>query len=582
VTESKESQTSMTNNKVLIIGLDAATFDLIDPWITAGALPNLSRLVANGTRGHLQSVPNLNSIPAWASFMTGVNPAKHGLLWFYERRPDSYAYRYLNGSDLQAPPFWDILSSHGRRVSVINVPMTYPARPLNGLMITGLDAPSEESPGFTFPPGLYREIREKVGRYLIDTNILGYARRGRYDQALKATQEVIALRAATASYLMDRYPWELFVVVFTALDRVQHTFWHFMDPEHPNHDSSKTMYSKAIYQCYAQLDTVVGNLVTQAGPDVNVILVSDHGFGFNQRGYHFLNPWLTTLGLFHPLKDHDVKGKAKRLTATALREVAAIGDGLVPKTLRRKLMNFLPGGRAALVGQLHQVSCDWSRTKAYVDYIHPGIWINLCGREPAGTVAPGSEYEALRGELIERLSDCRDLDTDQPIVKAVRRREEVYHGPHLSKAPDLAIEWNYDIIVSGLRCYDRTGKELIVQQAADIVERRNVSGDHRPEGILLASGPHIKADQEISGAHIMDIAPTVLALMGQAVPAYMDGRVLAEALTTDFSRAASAQSDEIAADGVPRRMSAPAESLEFSVEEAAMVEARLRGLGYIE
>jgi len=572
----------MTNNKVLIIGLDAATFDLIDPWIAEGALPNLSRLVTHGTRGRLQSVPNLNSIPAWASFMTGVNPAKHGLLWFYERRPDSYAYRYLNGSDLQAPPFWDILSSQGRRVSVINVPMTYPARPLNGLMIAGLDAPSEESQGFTFPPGLYREIREKVGRYLIDTNILGYARRGRYDQALKATQEVIAVRAATASYLMDRYPWDLFVVVFTALDRVQHTFWHFMDPKHPDYDPGKTMYGEAIRQCYAQLDAVVGDLVTQAGPDVNVILVSDHGFGSNQRGYHFLNPWLTTLGLFHSREDRNVKEKAKRLIATALREVAAIGDGLVSKTLRRRLMNLLPGGRAALVGQLHQVDCDWSRTKAYVDYIHPGIWINLRGREPAGIVAPGSEYEALRDELVERLSQCRDLDTHQPIVKAVRRKEEVYHGPYLSKAPDLAIEWNYDIIVSGLQCDDRTGKELIVEQAADIVERRNVSGDHRPEGILIASGPDIKAAQEVSGAHIMDIAPTVLALMGQAIPAYMDGRVLAEALTTNFSRAASAQSDEVTADGVLQQMTAPAESRELSAEEAAMVEARLRGLGYIE
>jgi predicted AlkP superfamily phosphohydrolase/phosphomutase len=572
----------VTSNKVLIIGLDAATFDLIDPWIAEGKLPNLSRLVASGTRGNLRSVPNLNSIPAWASFMTGVNPAKHGLLWFYERRPDSYAYRYLNGSDLKVPPFWEILSSKGRRVSVLNVPMTYPARPVNGLMIAGLDAPSEESPGFTFPSGLYREIQQKVGRYLIDTNILGYARRGRYDQALKVTQDVVAVRAATASYLMDRYPWELFVVVFTALDRVQHTFWHFMDPQHPDYAPGEARYSEAIYRCYAQLDAVVGDLVTQAGPEVNVILASDHGFGFNQRGYHFLNPWLASLGLFQPLKDRDAKGKARRLMATALREAAAVGDGLVPKTLRRKLMNLLPGGRAALVGKLHQARCDWSRTKAYVDYIHPGIWINLRGREPTGIVAPGSEYEALRDELIERLLDCRDVDTDQPIVKAVRRKEEVYDGPYLSKAPDLAIEWNYDIIVSGLRCHDRSGRELIVEKAADIVERRNVSGDHRPEGILIASGPQIKADQEISGAHIMDIAPTVLALMGQTVPAYMDGRVLVEALASDFSRAISARLDETTEDGVSPQMSAPAESLEFSAEEAAMVETRLRGLGYIE
>jgi predicted AlkP superfamily phosphohydrolase/phosphomutase len=570
------------DNKVLIIGLDAATFDLIDPWVAEGKLPNLSRLMTSGTRGYLKSVPNLNSIPAWASFMTGVNPAKHGLFWFYERRPDSYAYRYLNGSDLQVPAFWDILGAGDRRVGVVNVPMTYPAHRLNGIMIAGLDAPSEESPGFTFPSDLYQEIRDKVGRYLIDTNILGYARRGRYDQAVKATRKVIALRAATTSYLMARYPWDLFVVVFTALDRVQHTFWRFMDTRHPDHEPNKAEYGKAIYHCYAQLDGMVGDLVAQAGPEADVILASDHGFGFNQRGYHYLNPLLIDLGLLYPLQDRSVKGKARRLMGTMFREVAAVGDGLVSKTLRRKLMNLWPGGRASVVGQLHQVRCDWSRTKAYVDYIHPGIWINLRGREPAGIVAPGGEYESLRDELVKRLLECRDLNTGRPIAKAVRRREEVYFGPFLSKAPDLVIEWNYDMIVSGLRCHGRSGQTAIIEEVADIVERRNVSGDHRPKGILIAAGPHIKANHAIPDAHIMDIAPTVLKLMGQPVPAYMDGRVLTEALTTDFQRIAAAQSDEVITPAAPPSTGTARENVEFSTEEAAMVEARLRGLGYIE
>jgi len=573
-----------SGHKLLVIGLDAATFDLIDPWVAEGRLPTLSRLMADGSRGELRSVPNLNSIPSWASFMTGTNPAKHGLFWFYERRPDSYAFRYLNGSDLQVPPFWDILSTVGQRAGVINVPMTYPARPLNGFIIAGLDAPSEESPRFTCPAGLYQEIREKVGRYQIDTNILGYARRGRYDQALKATQEVIAIRAATASYLMAEYPWDLFVVVFTALDRVQHTFWHFMDPTHPGHDPRQAArYGDAIYRCYAQLDAVVGDLVAQAGPGADVIVVSDHGFGFNQKGYHFLGPWLTSLGLFYPVEGKGANGKARQLLTTALRETAAVGDGLVSKRLRRKLMALLPGGRAGLVKELHQVHCDWSRTKAYVDYIHPGIWVNLRGREPQGIVAPGREYEALRNELIERLLDCRDLDAGKPIVRAVKRREEVYSGPYLHKGPDLVIEWNYEVVISGLRYHDGTGREVIVREEADIVERRQVSGDHRPEGIFIASGPHIKTGQEISGARIMDIAPTVLKLMGVPIPAYMDGRALTEALRPDSLEVVTARIDETASTGeMSQRMEASTESLQFSDEEAAMVEERLRGLGYIE
>jgi predicted AlkP superfamily phosphohydrolase/phosphomutase len=514
--------------------------------------------------------------------MTGVNPAKHGLFWFYERQADSYAFRYLNGSNLQAPTFWDILSAAGRRVGVINVPMTFPAHPTNGFIIAGLDAPSEESPDLAYPAGLYREVHQNIGRYLIDTNILGYARRGRYGQALKATQQVIAVRAATTSYLMQRKPWDVFVVVFTALDRVQHTFWHLMDPDHPEHDPHQAkQYGDAIYQCYAQLDSVIGDLIAQAGADADVMIVSDHGFGFNQRGYHFLRPWLTRLGLLHPIESSGIRGKTSQLPTAILREIAAVADGLIPKRLRRRLMRLLPGGRAGLVKELHQVHCDWSRTKAYVDYIRPGIWINLRGREPQGIVDPGEEYEALRDNLIDQLMDCRDLATGEPIVRAVRRKEEVYAGPHLYKGPDLAIEWNYDIIVKGLRYRDGAGQEIIIEEEADIVERRGVSGDHRPEGILVAAGPHIKPGREIKDAHIIDIAPTVLRLMGISAPAYMDGKVLEETLKLDPLEA-TAHSDISTIQEMYRWLGTAEESLRFSDEESLMVEERLRGLGYIE
>ena len=555
--------------RLLVIGLDAATFDLIKPWADQGRLPNMARLLAEGAHGNLRSVPNLNSIPAWTTFATGMNPGKHGLYWFYERRPGSYGFRFLNGADVRMPRFWDYAGAAGKRVAVINVPMTYPSRPVNGLCIAGLDAPDEASPNFTYPPDLYRELTARVGPYHIDTNILGYARAGRLEQAVQATQEVVERRTTAASYLLGQEAWDLFVVVFTALDRVQHTFWRAMDAASPGFSPEEhSRYGDVIARFYQLLDHAIGKLRDLAGPGVTTVVLSDHGMGPNQFGALYLQPWLERLGYLAP-------ARAGGLQRRILREAAHLADGLVSKRLRRRIIGALPGGRAGLVRQLHEPACDWSRTRAYADYVRPCIWINLQGREPQGIVAPGREYEDLRDELIERLTATCDLRTGQPVVRAVRRREEVYYGPEVSRAPDLVIEWNYEITVSGYRCPLPDGAEAIIDRGADVIERRNISGDHRPEGILLLAGSGVRPGQVLSGAQLADVAPTLLHLLELPVPVEMDGRVLSEAF------------EPLWATAHPVRFTsqAPTPSTSeraLSSEEEEQVLRRLRNLGYID
>lgn len=551
-----------TKCKLLVIGLDAATFDLILPWAAEGRLPRLAELLARGAHGALTSVPNLNSLAAWTTFMTGKNPGRHGVFWFYEHAPDSYALRFLNGSDIADARFWEIASDAGRQVGIINVPMTYPATPLHGFLIAGMDAPDESSPGFTYPPKLYKVLR-RLGGYRIDTNILGYARSGRLRQAIAATERVIAWRERAADYLMRTRSWDLFVVVFTALDRVQHAFW-----QEPGPPASSA--GSIVRRFYERLDQAIGRLCDTAGEETTVVIVSDHGMGFNPQSNLYLNPWLESLGLFRP-----ARGTARSRARAALRRVSAWADGLLSKPLRRRILRWLPGGRAGLVGQLHRAPCDWAHTRAYADYIQPGIWINLRGREPHGIVEPGAEYEALRTRLIEMLSRCRDPRTGTPIVRRVCRREEVYQGPHVSKAPDLHIEWSYAAVACGYQYEDDAGHTVTVGQAADMVERRNVTGDHRPEGILLLAGPQVRREATVRGAQMADIAPTLCYLLGLPVPEDMEGRVLVEALEETYLEAHPVIRRQAAAAGDQERR-------ELSAEEARQVEERLRGLGYLD
>ena len=561
--------------ELLIIGLDAATFDVIKPWVTEGDLPNLARLMKEGASGYLNTVPNLNSGAAWATFSTGLNPGKHGVYWFYEHRPDG-SLRFLNGDDVRGQAFWYTLSQAGYNTCVINVPMSYPAHPLNGVVIAGLDAPGEDSVNFTYPPDLITELRREVGAYYIDTNIYGYARSGRLDKALQATEQVIKARLDTTLYLMRTRPWDVFVVVFTALDRVQHAFWHLTDPAHPFYDQDLVRrYGNVVRRFYQEIDRAVGQIVAAAGEEASTIILSDHGMGSNPQGYQFIDPLLTKLGYLHVLPEQrqGAVNTARTWGAKAFKRAARLADGLFSYQVRRKLMRLLPGGRARVVQQLHRSRIDWSRTKAYTEYVNPGIWINLQGRDERGVVAPGADYEALRDAIAAALKRCRDAGTGQPVVEAVMRREEVYQGQYLQRGPDLLVKWNYDIVSSAWIYTDEQGYETRVDNPKALVERRNVSGDHHPLGILIMNGRHIKPGFRIAAAHIADVPTTVLGMLKVQSVQPLDGRVLTEVFTDGFAVDGPAVNPSL--EYVAERLT------DFSDRDQALVEERLRDLGYL-
>lgn len=560
--------------RLLIIGLDGATFDLIRPWAAAGKLPHIARLMEQGSSAPLRSVPNQNSAPAWSSYATGKNPGKHGIYYFDERIEGGYQTRYLNGSFRQGDSWWMLASRAGKGVGVVNVPMSYPAEPVNGVMLAGLDAPGVHSHGFSHPPELIKELEQQVGGYIVEPGIPSYMKMGRRDLAEKAIFDAADKRAAYVRYLLTSRPWDVFHVTFTASDAAHHFFWRDMDPRHPEHDPDEAQhYGDTIERVYRRLDEIVGEL-TALAPGAAVMLMSDHGGGFNQRGAEYLNDWLASLGLLHYVDESQrplleaTRDRVKQAAFAPLKWGYQLVDRNLSREAKLRLVRMLPGLRERMETALAFSVIDWSRTKAYAYGARDDLWINLKGREPRGIV-PSSEYEALRDEIIATLYASRDVLDHQPVVEEVLKREAVCHGPYLHKAPDLLIRWKTTRVIRGIYL---PRPDRPAPPAPPFRANLN-NGGHRLYGIFVLAGPGVRQNNAFAGADLWDLAPTILHYLGLSVPEDMDGRVIEEAFEPAWL------------DQRPIAYSAGGgetiRSRYYDSEDEAVIEERLRGLGYV-
>lgn len=566
--------------KVLVIGLDGATFNVIDPLIANGLLPNLEKLIRQGCRSELFSTIQPISAPAWSSFMTGMNPGKHGILDFTEHSMDDYSVKFINASYRRGKTLWRILGDFGKRVSVMNVPFTYPPEELNGFCICGMDAPGVKDRYF-YPQGLFHEINRKVGKYVIEVSVRDFIRARKPLLFLQKIQEALSIQFRSAKYLMQNKPWDFFIYVCRAPDQVQHFFWKYADPGHPLHEDGKDKNLRdAISLIYSQIDDDIGELLKGIDETDMVIVLSDHGHGGNYDKVIFLNQWLRKLGLL----EFKRQGGGKTHTMGYLSGRLISGDlinrakRVIPRNVKSLLLDKVPFLRDKIESQLSFANIDWSKTKAYSEENRGNIWINVKGRQPQGTVDPASEYQELRERIVKELLDMADPETGKKIVKKVFRREELYRGPYLEKAPDIMFIQDADPYAYVLRRSDpsRNDAHWLRKLSADEAEQfQNAS--HRLEGILIAKGRGIRKGQKISkGANIIDVAPTVLHLMGVPVPRDMDGQVLRDFLTDEFLAENQIVYSSMDDDGPQKEITA------YSAREEDIISERLRGLGYFD
>ncbi len=569
--------------RVFIIGWDGATFDLIKPWVEKGRLPNIAQVLENGAHGPLRSTMPPMTFPAWTSFMTGKNPGKHGIFDFTRQRPGTYDLEFVNGGQRRAPSFWKLISDAGRQVISISVPCTYPPEPVNGIMLSGFDAPGLGGSGSKLdtrgmhPPSLCAELDRELGGHPIGSFPISEINQGRPDLAVERILVAIRRKAATAKYLIQRYPWDCAMILFGESDGVGHHFWKYCDRESPLFTSQPPAMADSILRVYQELDHQLGELKRLLPPDATLMIMSDHGFGGVSNSVLYPNCWLRAQGLL------GFRGGFSQWSSRALDGIKIRAVAMLPSKVKRLIYRAARGRLGGIEAKVRYGIIDWPSTKAYFEEnpYYPVLWINLKGRQPRGTVEPGAEYEAIRSQLIERLEDWRHPDSGERIVLAAYRREEVYHGPYVSEAPDILVHWNeherytYAFKVSSKsKSFDWT-EQVDPHRKENLAFFTGKSGSHRDDGIFLAEGPAIQPGKSLHGSKIIDVAPTILHLLRIPVPDDMDGRPLVEMLDRDTMPIDVAIG--AATNGAPHTSG----NEQYTEEDEAVISERLRALGYI-
>jgi predicted AlkP superfamily phosphohydrolase/phosphomutase len=527
--------------KVAVLGLDAADFEFLDPWRAAGDLPTIDGILRGGASGPLRSTDPPVSSPAWATFMTGLNPGAHGLYDFVMEDPATLRPVLARHDLIRGRRLWDLVGAAGKRSVVVNLPITWPPPSFPGAMVTGMLTP-EGRGSFTHPPELADEILRAVPGYRCDLDVALKADRA----ALRAHLDDLArMNAEAMRFLARREPWDLFVGIFTTTDRAQHLFW----PER----------GTVIREHYRKVDAHLAAILGDLGPETLVILLSDHGF-HGVRVKFYVNRWLQERGWLATRPRAEAAGEEAAPDRADLERGRAFFD---PARKRRGLLGRIFGGGE----EGEDLEVDPARSRAWLYSVWTGgIRVNLRGRSPAGTVEPGREYEDLRDAIIAGLRELRFPGEDRPLFEFVGRGEEVYRGERVG--------WGPDVVTRSANFSVEPGKNL--ERGKVIRVSRHDHGTHSETGILGIRGPGARAGGRVEGARIEDVLPTALWALGLEVPAGIDGRVLAEAFDPEVVAAHPVRVGAAGAAGPASAAGAP-----MTPEEEEELRRTLEGLGYL-
>ncbi|MFN2427150.1 MAG: alkaline phosphatase family protein [Candidatus Binatia bacterium] len=570
---------------LLVVGWDGACFELLSEFRAAGRMPVLDRLLERGKAWGVRSTVPAVTFPAWTSFLTGAEPAHHGITDFTIPRADGYGVRFVNATHRRLPTILARMAEAGLRVGMYGVPATFPPEGRCVFEICGFDTPLGATAGnrAAHPRELAAEVRRRHGRLGIEGIAQVRIDEGWHEKAHARLLDDIALRTRISVELLRDHPLDVFVVHFMEPDTASHHFWQFDDVASPRHRQGPR---GVLADVYAALDRSLGDLMAAAGADPEVMVLSDHGSAGASDRIVFWNRWLADRGWLR-FDEGATESLALRVKRRAL--------SVLPAAMQARA--FAAAGRFAdgLESRSRFAGVDWNRTRVFSDEVpyFPSLRLNLAGRESKGLVTAGERDDVLE-RVTRDLLAARDPFDGEPVVERVRRREDLFDGPFASRYPDLILELRRPGGYAYTAGSSRSGLERDWMRRLHPEERSGAkgsttSGTHSPLGIAVIAGPRLERGRclekvakpprepgvELRGGYsvawpecsLPDLGVTVLALAGVAPSAAMQG---VSVVANDDLRRVDDHDDE-----------SPRGGGEYSEDEEREVEGRLRALGYL-
>jgi predicted AlkP superfamily phosphohydrolase/phosphomutase len=510
-------------SRVLVVGLDMGDGGLIRYWSQQGRLPHFAALSASGTWLVLESTARVLHTSTWPTFATGVLPGRHGVYYPYQPKPGHQLAQHIGPDQYGAPTFWQVADAQGRRCLVYDIPETFPALGFRGRAIFEWGTWAWYGEPAAQPATLLKELKQCFGAYPLglEAKRLGL----RSPDATAVEQRLlrsIEYKGLTAQWLLEREGWDLAVLGFCE----PHPAGHYLWPAGADGvDHADAALFQPLFNVYAAIDRTIGALYASMQEDTTLLVVSGDGVRPNRCGWHLLPMVLERLGYTCPHTGGSTAGHLNSKPSLLGRV-----QGLLPPTSKRWIIDRLPWRlRDRLGAQSQGAAIDWSRTRAFTlpTDLEGCIRINLKGREPQGIVEPGAQYTDLCEEIRTRLEELSNPANGAYAVREVWIRDEIFSGARQEHLPDLMVTWN-----------DMLPFAALASPYIGLVERASPdprTGTHSPEGFLLAAGPGIRRHHQGDG-HLLDVAPTVLRLLGIEPPAEMHGRLLTAFTPGEASR----------------------------------------------
>ena len=521
--------------KVLVIGLDGATFKLMRPWLDHELLPFMAKLKTEGTSGCLETIfPSISPI-AWACFYTGKNPAKLGefTLGFIDDVKHASQMDAMNASCIESRTLWGILSEYKKTVGVVNIPSTYPPETVNGFLISGYLTPISRKDYF-YPPS----IANYLENYEIDVQFhrIGELPHDNVDKewVLGKLYSIMRKRTIAVERLLKKYNPDIYITNFKEIDTLQHLFW----------DKPNIMLS-----FYKKVDEYIQQLFVNFQPDY-VFLISDHGFHKAEKQYFNVNTWLEKWGYLKRSKS--VRGRMLSflyLVGTRLGKYEFVRK-LIPTRLKEK-------AEGELVGPQINFELSTAYGSQWGVFIHPKI-------------RKSADYPTFRDKIMKELEKLVDPKTKSKVFKYIINGNDEYKGNLSLGFPDIILVPEPDYQVN---------PNLSDKVFDPRMHRTYLTGAHKSDkyGIFIAWGKSIKEGHKAGGLKIVDVAPTILYLFGIPIPTDIDGNVMSDIFVPSFLRR-----NKILYEEVKGRRILKKRKISYTHDEKEELKQRLRELGYIE